>query len=115
MTSWIWCFRDSAPPLRSCSSYRMPLACLEMLWKHIQSFNFHLSHTITKVERHGGQLELGIFRVAHYQERVLLPSRDSKGGSDVTTALTDHACDRGRSGFDRPDTGLARHHGAQQA
>jgi hypothetical protein len=67
-----------------------------MLWGHIQPLNPHLAHTMTKVERHGGQLELGIFRVAHHQERVLLPLRDSMGGSDVTTALTDHACDHGR-------------------
>src|SRR5262249_44417094 len=56
MISWIWCFRDSAPPLLSCSSYRMPQACLEMLWEHIQPFNPHLAHTMTKVECHGGQL-----------------------------------------------------------
>jgi len=43
---------------------------------------------MTKVERRGGQLELGIFRVAHHQERVLLPLRNSMGGSDVTRRRT---------------------------
>src|SRR6516162_5816646 len=58
-----------------------------MLWKHTQPFNPHLAHTMTKVERHGGQVELEIFRVAHHQERVLLPLRDSMGGSDEPLLL----------------------------
>jgi hypothetical protein len=44
---WIWCFRDSAPPLLSCGSCRMPSACLEMRWEHIQPFNPHLAHAMT--------------------------------------------------------------------